>query len=183
MTTTEPRRRGISIYRAADAPDLQDTDLMSSPAMDDDTRAHFGEVIAAGAGAGATVKVLVRQDMDEGGFSLVYLWFKPHYPLPRHTHDTDCLYYVISGTAVMGSQTLRAGDSFFVPCDAPYQYSAGPEGVEVLEIRHGADRFDMKIPGAGAERWRAMLGATEANVDGWRAAGASPMFAANTAGG
>ena len=67
--------------------------------------------------------------------SLVHAWFGPGYRLPRHTHSADCLYYVISGSAVLGNHTLRAGDGFFVPANAPYQYDAGPEGVEVLEIR------------------------------------------------
>jgi PAS domain S-box-containing protein len=56
------------------------------------------------------------------------------------------MYYVISGEAHMGNQVLRAGDSFFVPADAPYVYTAGPDGVEVLEIRHNVAQFDMKIP-------------------------------------
>ena len=36
----------------------------------------------------------------------------------------------------MGNQVLRAGDSFFIPAEAPYVYTAGPDGVEILEIRH-----------------------------------------------
>jgi quercetin dioxygenase-like cupin family protein len=137
------QRKGITLFRAADAPNLEATDMMSVPQFPADfVRPESGrtEDIVSG----QTVKVLYRQSEEEGGFSLVYAWFKPHFPLPRHSHSADCLYYVIAGSAVMGNQTLKAGDGFFVPSGAPYQYSAGPEGVEVLEFRH-ARSFDMQI--------------------------------------
>lgn len=137
------QRKGITLFRAADAPGLETTDMMSVPQFPPDfVRPETGrtEDIVAG----QTVKVLFRQPEEEGGFSLVYAWFKPHFPLPRHSHSADCLYYVVSGSAVMGSQTLQAGDGFFVPSGAPYQYAAGPDGVEVLEFRH-ARSFDMQI--------------------------------------
>ena len=107
------------------------------------------------------------------------MWFKANYPLPRHSHDVDCMYYVISGSAVMGAQVLGPGDGFFVPSDAPYQYTAGPDGVEVLEIRRGVDHFDMQIPDHGAERWLAMAEATRANSDDWQQVPTSPTFVAN----
>jgi mannose-6-phosphate isomerase-like protein (cupin superfamily) len=175
MTTTR-HKRGISIFRAADAPDLVATDFMSAPTMSPDAREGLTRFSTAGGVEGGVVKVLAR---DAGGFSLVHVWFKANYPLPRHSHDADCMYYVISGSAVMGNQTLRPGDAFFVPADAPYQYNAGPEGVEVLEVRHGAERFDMKIPDATPERWQAMADAVSANRDGWAQTPVSPTFAAN----
>lgn len=181
MAANSNGHRGITIYRAADAVDLMATDFMAAPTMSEETRVSLGEAVAAGSGTGASVKVLLRQSDDEGGFSLLHIWFKADYPLPRHSHDADCLYYVISGSAVMGSQTLRAGDSFFVPADAPYVYSAGPDGVEVLEIRHGVARFDMKIPDASPQRWQAMVETTRANREQWVAATTSPTFSANQA--
>ncbi len=51
-----------------------------------------------------------------------------------HSHDVDCFYYVVAGEAHLGNRVVVAGDGFFVPADAPYAYSAGPEGVEVLEF-------------------------------------------------
>jgi len=177
MAVTE-RRQGISIFRAAEATDLMATDFMSAPEMSQAAREGLGGAVGAGAATGAEVKVLAR---DAGGFSLVHVWFKANYPLPRHSHDADCMYYVISGSAVMGNQTLRAGDAFFVPGDAPYQYNAGPEGVEVLEVRHGVARFDMKIPDASPQRWKAMVDTVEANRAGWAELSVSPTFAANGA--
>jgi quercetin dioxygenase-like cupin family protein len=175
MAVTE-RRQGISIFRAAEATDLMETGFMSAPTMSAETREALTGTIIAGSADGAAVKVLAR---DAGAFSLVHVWFKPNYPLPRHSHDSDCMYYVISGAAVMGNQTLRPGDAFFVPADAPYQYNAGPEGVEILEVRHGVSKFDMKIPDASPQRWEAMVDAVEANRAHWADLPVSPTFAAN----
>src|SRR4051795_4058068 len=174
-------RRGIKIFRATEAVDLYQTDFMAPPTMSDEARAGLGEVIAAGAATGADVKVLNRSTPDSGGFSLVHCWFKAEYPLPRHSHDVDCMYYVISGEAHMGNQVLRAGDSFFIPADAPYGYTPGAEGVEILEIRKDCDRFDMEIPDVGAARWQAMAETSEAHRERWTAERTSPTFAANQA--
>ncbi len=175
MTTTQ-HKRGITIHRAADAPNLEATDFMTAPTMSPEARDGLSEALRAGIVEGGVVKVLAR---EPGGFSLVHVWFKANYPLPRHSHDADCMYYVISGSAVMGNQVLRAGDAFFVPADAPYQYNAGPDGVEVLEVRHGTAQFDMKIPDASPERWKAMAEAITANRDRWAGETVSPTFAAN----
>ena len=94
---------------------------------------------------GTDVRVVVRQKPEEGGFSILRVWFKADYPVLRHTHDADCLYYIVSGSAILGSQTLRPGDGFFIPAGAPYGYDAGPEGVELLEIRHSVWQFDIHM--------------------------------------
>src|SRR3546814_11989990 len=67
--------------------------------------------------------------------SLTYVWFKSDYLLPRHSHDTDCLYYVMAGELLIGRQVLRKGDGMFIPAGAGYAYQAGAKGVEVLEFR------------------------------------------------
>jgi quercetin dioxygenase-like cupin family protein len=176
---TKRRQRGITIYRASEGVPLQETDFMSAPEMSPGAGAGFGGALTAGLGAGGMVDVVVRQDEAEGGFSLVRLWFKANYPLVRHTHDADCLYYVLSGTAVMGNQTLHTGDSFFVPANAPYRYNAGPEGVEILEIRHGVEQFNMVIPDEPESRWQAMAEAAASNRDAWEAMTENPTLAAN----
>ena len=174
MALTE-QRRGITILRAADAPDLSDTDFMPVDETSTDVPLAVTEMLAAGAVAGAELKLLAR---DAGGFSLVYAWFKADYPLPRHSHNVDCLYYVISGSAVMGNVTLRAGDSFFVPAEAPYQYTAGPDGVEILEIRHGSHALNIKLS-ESPERWGKMVEAFRGNRQRWEETTISPTFAAN----
>ena len=95
----------------------------------------LGRMIEAGALDGAEFTMLCNLP----GFTLMHAWFKKDYPLPLHSHSADCLYYVVSGTARLGTEELSVGDSFFVPADTPYTYRAGPEGVEVLEFRHTLD--------------------------------------------
>jgi hypothetical protein len=180
METDGASKRGISLFRAKDAVNLNETDLMSAPEMSPETSAAMQDSFAAGYEAGAQAKVLLRQRQADGGFSLVALWLKPDFPLPRHTHDIGCLYYVLSGSAIMGRQTLRAGDGFFVPRDAPYQYSAGPDGVEVLEIRHGVEHFDVKIPNARPEIMHAMTELARSRRDEWEQMDISPTMAANS---
>jgi hypothetical protein len=84
--------------------------------------------------------------------SLLYLWFKSHYVLPFHSHDTDCLYYVLSGELRMGSHVLRKGDGIFIPRETAYGYEAGPDGVEVLEFRN-AKRFNLFFGNNPESRW------------------------------
>lgn len=176
MTTTG-RRQGVKIYRGKDSPSLADTDFMYTAPMSDETKAGATAALSNGASLGAQLRVLLRQTSDEGGFSLIHIWFKPNYPLLRHTHDVDCLYYVISGSAIMGSQTLRAGDSFFVPADAPYLYTAGPTGVEVLEIRHGVDQFAINISDATPDQWQGLADSFGAHQAEWAKLDVAPTFA------
>jgi|HubBroStandDraft_1064217.scaffolds.fasta_scaffold63517_2 hypothetical protein len=175
MAEVSSKRSGVRIYRVADAPDLTQTDFGEKNDFGD--HPELQDVARALAGAATTAsRLLVRQTPDEGGFSLVYLFFKPNFPLFRHKHESDCLYIVISGSALMGNQTLRAGDSFFVPAWAPYSYTAGPEGIEVLEIRHNVDSFTTIFasnpPGALAEAEAAI----EANTDTWRQITVGPLL-------
>jgi hypothetical protein len=124
--------RGLHIFRRADAVDLAATTVMSRPVMDPKPdRSVLAEV---GTSSGYVNQVLFG-DPETAGPSLIRLWYAPRYALPRHFHDVDCLYYVVTGEAHLGNQVLVAGDGFFVPAGAPYAYAAGPDGVEVLEFR------------------------------------------------
>ena len=175
-------RKGLTIYRAADAPRLEETDLMAPMTVSAATVTDMTETMAeAGAWAQSDqeVRVLVRQSADEGGFSLTHAWFKADYVLPRHSHSGDCMYYVVSGELSMGAQTLRAGDAFFLPSDAPYAYQAGPDGVEVLEIRRGLSSFDMQVPDGQRNRFEALAAAAIANGERWQVEEVSPTMAAN----
>ena len=114
---------------------------------------------------GHVVKVLFRQGGDDG-MSLVWSWFGPEYVLPRHSHDADCLYYVVAGEARLGNRTVPAGGGFFVPSGAPYAYAAGPEGVQVLEFRN-VSSFDMQIT-ESLPRWDRIVETVRANSDTWK---------------
>lgn len=160
------KRKGIRIFRAQGAPGLFESGIMSAPIMDPDDQAELAEDgPRANAVSGTHDAVLYRGEGDSG-FSLVRAWFGPHFVLPRHTHDGDCLYYVEKGSLTMGSQTLEAGDGFFVPDGAPYAYEAGPDGVVVLEFRMRTS-FGMVIPGGQVDRLRRMAAAAEEHGERW----------------
>jgi mannose-6-phosphate isomerase-like protein (cupin superfamily) len=132
-------KQKFQVFRAVDAPNLEKTEFQSMSPLTPAESDGFGRMIEAGAVDGSEVRVLVSIP----GFSLVHLWFKRDYPLPLHSHDVDCFYYIIAGSLKLGTENLGPRDSFFVPAEAPYTYRAGPEGVEVLEIRQ-VDHWNFK---------------------------------------
>jgi quercetin dioxygenase-like cupin family protein len=136
---TKPRRRGIKLFDATDATELFASGIMSMPVA---TPAADEQMMEWGLSHGHVVKTLFQD--GENGPCLVWSWFGPGYTLPRHSHSADCLYYVVKGEAHLGNQVVKAGSGFFVPADAPYAYTAGPDGIEILEFR-STSPFDMKI--------------------------------------
>jgi quercetin dioxygenase-like cupin family protein len=157
-------RRGLRVFRRADAVDLADTTMMSRPVMDPKPDR---EVLAAvGSPAGYLNKVLFG-NRDDSGMSLIRLWYAPHYALPRHSHDVDCLYYVVAGEAHLGNQVVAAGDGFFVPAGAPYAYTAGPDGVEVLEFR-AVNSFAIHVT-ESLGRWDQLAETARERHDEWAA--------------
>jgi quercetin dioxygenase-like cupin family protein len=168
MTTpdTEPqakgKRRGIVLYGPDNATPLYDTGMMSMPTM---TPAPTDQQLMDWAlSNGHVVKTLFEQK-EANGMSLVWSWFAPGYTLPRHSHSADCLYYVLKGEIRLGNRTVAAGSGFFVPEDAPYAYSAGDDGVEVLEFR-GVSFFDMKIT-ESLPRWEQIAAGARESNDAW----------------
>jgi quercetin dioxygenase-like cupin family protein len=160
---TPAQARTITFFAADDAP-LLDDETMSAPDIPDQVVATLNLLQWV---AGSTTRLLFKGDGHEG-FSLVYAKFLPGFRLPRHSHSADCLYYVLSGEARMGSRVIRSGDGFFVRADQPYAYEAGPDGVEVLEFRL-ATSFDMKVYDRTVERWKPIVDAAEANHGRWAA--------------
>ena len=77
------------------------------------------------------------------------------------------MYYVTKGELRMGSQVVTEGEGFFVPDGAPYAYTAGPEGVEILEFR-AKSTFDMKIT-ESLPRWAQIIEGVRAHRDEWTA--------------
>lgn len=154
--------RGLQIFRRSAGVDLDDTKMMGRPVMEPTPSREVFKAI--GATAGYVIKVLFG-DPDTPGMSLIRLWYAPDYALPRHSHDVDCLYYVISGEARMGNQVIPAGDGFFVPAGAPYAYAAGPDGVEVLEFR-GATSFGINVT-ESLGRWDQLADLARTHKDDW----------------
>lgn len=162
----------ISIFRAKDAPGLDEiitqVDYREGVEEANDVWSPWLD--------GTAAKVLFRE-AGERGCSIVYVWFGPHFILPRHSHSDDCAYLVISGEVRMGNQVLLPGDGFFVPSNAPYSYRAGPEGVEVIEFRpsHG-ERVEMFVLEDDESRWQHLNENAEAHREAWRST-TPPLFA------
>lgn len=123
-----------------------------------------GAVAAVGAGMleGTTVRLLFEMP----GLTLAHAWFKSGFPLPRHTHNVDCLYYILAGSLRLGTEELGRGDGFFVGADVPYAYVPGPDGVEVLEFR-GSNSFDIKMLADNPAFWAKAVEKVERSREGW----------------
>lgn len=168
---TEPRgqaaksaaKRKIEWFTAADAPELMDSGIMSPAAMNPEIR----QQIDFSTTSGGTCSRVLFGDPSSEGFSLVHIWFGENYPLPRHTHSADCLYYVLKGELRMGAKTVRAGDGMFIPAERPYTYRAGPGGVEVLEFR-AVSSFDMKTLDQDLAKWQAFAATGAAMQEVWK---------------
>jgi len=132
MADADENTAKFQIFRAKDAKKLMDEGCMSVEPFSQVARAGMDRLREVGYLEGDDVRVMVNMP----GFSITNVWFKPGYSLPLHSHDADCMYYIVAGTIRLGTEDLGPRDSFFVPCDVPYTYKIGPEGVELLEFRH-----------------------------------------------
>lgn len=166
MTTAAERTRSMQFFSADDAPSLDADGMMSMPEINPEIYQTYD---MSGLSDGQRVTVLYKGD-GPNAFSLVRVQFAPGFRLPRHSHSADCLYVVVRGEAHMGnSRVLKPGDGFFIEADAPYTYTAGPEGIELLEFRCSTS-FDMKIYDQTVQSWKPIMDAVAANHDRWVAA-------------
>jgi hypothetical protein len=153
----------MSIFRAKDIAVMhhEAAEMDTAP----DTAAEgLSRMFEAEMTSGAVVKRL----FDAPGFSLVYAWFKPKFPLYRHSHDKDCLYYIVSGSLRLGTEDLGPGDGFFLTADTPYTYAIGEEGLEILEFRKEGD-FNTRTMGGTKAYWDKAVAAITANRATWEA--------------
>jgi mannose-6-phosphate isomerase-like protein (cupin superfamily) len=163
MANIEQESAKFQIFRAADAAELMEAECMTIAPFTPIQRTGMDNAIAAGYLEGGEVKILTELP----GFGLTHVWFKPGYQLPLHSHDVDCMYYVISGSLKLGSEELGARDSFFVPAEVPYTYKPGPDGVEVLEIRQ-ANHFNFVNHARGKAWWDKAVSETSNHREGWK---------------
>ena len=164
-TDTMPQKNGntgFEIFRASQAPALSETSHMEIRDMSPELEANIIKAGEAGDANGQVVKTL----FSKPGFSLTYAWFKSGFPLPPHTHNADCLYYVVAGSLLLGNEELKAGDGFFVGADKVYSYTPGPDGVEVLEFRTSED-FDIKFLAKSASAWSKIIDKVAAKQGDW----------------
>ncbi len=162
----------FTIYRYEGAPTLAESACMTFAPFAEDIARRSAEAVAAGMDQGEHLRVL----FSAPGFSLTHVWFKKHYPLPLHSHDADCLYYIIAGSLRIGTETLGPRDGFFIPADMPYAYVPGPDGVELLEFRHKT-HFNFVNHAHGAAFWDKAKATAIANVEDWKTAARPPLNA------
>jgi mannose-6-phosphate isomerase-like protein (cupin superfamily) len=160
-------RAEFRIFRAADAIEA-DSEHVELVGLTDADGQGIAVASQAGLALGAIVKILFSDQAS--GLSITYAWLKSHYALPRHSHDADCAYLVLSGEARLGSETLTTGDGFIVPAGHHYQYAAGPAGVEVIEFRPAAT-YNMRFSGNGERFWSRVAEISEKNREAWCAEG------------
>lgn len=162
MTPTTPATPRFAIFHGRDSTDFEESGIMST-VMPTPTEIE-GSVAAVEAGmmAGTTVRLLFSMP----GLSLTHAWFKSGFPLPRHSHNVDCLYFILAGSLRLGTETLGAGDGFFVGADVPYAYVPGEEGVEVLEYR-GSNSFDIRLLANNPAYWAKAVESVTAKRDDW----------------
>jgi len=159
------KARKMQIFRAAEAPELMEADIMGLEPYTELQSAGVKQLVDAGYLEGGETRVLINLP----GFSLVKAWFKKDYPLVLHSHDSDCLYYIVAGSLRLGSETLGAGDGFFIEADVPYTYTPGPEGVEVLEFRH-ANHFNFVNLAKTGSFYNRAAQTIRDNLEDWRQA-------------
>jgi hypothetical protein len=139
-TKRDQERPGFAVFRARDGVAYEEGGPMYMAEVSPVVAENFPKLTAAGYDDGHQVKLLFAAP----GMSLTHVWFKSGFPLPRHSHSADCVYYVVAGSLQIGSEQLGPGDGFFIGADAPYAYVPGEHGVEVLEFRT-SDRFDIRM--------------------------------------
>ncbi|MFV0523138.1 MAG: cupin domain-containing protein [Acidimicrobiales bacterium] len=159
--TEQPSR--FQIFRAGTAPTLEQTDVLRYEGLTDGVREGLGQLVEAGIGEGSFAKILVNVP----GFSLAYAWHKSGYPLPLHSHDSDCCYVIIAGELQVGDEVLGQGDGMFVPADTPYTFTTGSDGVEFLEYRH-ASSWNIVFKYRNAESWTKAADQARARREDWR---------------
>ncbi len=158
-----PGKRKITWYDEGDAKELMASGAMTPTVLSPEVIGVLMKGSKLHLGNGSRV---LYQDPENNGFSIVHAWFGENFPLPRHTHSGDCMYYVLKGELRMGAKTVKAGSGFFVPSDRPYTYRAGAGGVEVLEFRQ-VSSFDMITLDQDAAKWESFVAIGEEMGEAW----------------
>jgi hypothetical protein len=152
MAEAKADRPPFEIFRAREACDYAEGGPMEVAPPTDVESAGMMKLMENGFMEGGQVKLLYSRP----GMSLTYCWFKSGYPLPLHSHNADCLYFIVSGSLKIGTEELGPGDGFFLGTDVPYAYVPGPDGVEVMEFRT-SDKFDFKSLAKSESYWDKQL--------------------------
>ncbi|GAC1571981.1 MAG: hypothetical protein NVS3B5_00560 [Sphingomicrobium sp.] len=150
------------IFRNADAVDMRESGRVSYSNLDAQRQLALRQIQDAGGEEGSETEHIFAG----GGMSLGRVWFKSGFPLILHSHDSNCLYYITAGSLRLGTNTLGVGDGFFVPADVPYTYTAGDEGVELLEFRN-AEGYDFKLASRSSKYYEQIAQVLTSRVHIW----------------
>jgi hypothetical protein len=156
-----PPKAGFRIFRRTGA-GLGETGHMKTVGLDESMLGNLKRLQETQGPDAAETRYL----FGGNGMSLCSVWFRSGYPVVLHSHDADCLYYIVAGAIRLGTETLEAGDGFFVPTDVPYTYTAGLEGVELLEFRT-AEEFDISFTSRNANYWEKTFANIAGRRDAW----------------
>ena len=157
----QPRK--FQIFRAATAPTLEQSKVLRWEGITPEIDQGLKESVNAGIAEGSFAKILINIP----GFSIAYAWHKSNYPLPLHSHDTDCCYLVIAGEMTVGNETLGKGDGLFVPAETGYTFFTGPDGVEFVEFRH-ANSWNIVFKSKSPATWAKIADKASAKREAWR---------------
>jgi mannose-6-phosphate isomerase-like protein (cupin superfamily) len=144
--------RRFKIYRGADAPPVMERARSAPGTTPKPLPAAVAEGMERLNEAGWQNGVVTRVVVSMPHLQIIQLWYKSGFPLPLHSHDSDCFYLIIGGSARLGTETLRAGDGVFIPADVPYTFTPGGDGVEMIEVRT-QDWFDTDFRTTKPDYW------------------------------
>jgi mannose-6-phosphate isomerase-like protein (cupin superfamily) len=132
----------MQIYRAKDCRRMTDEEGTVSD-MPESAMVGLGRMAEAGMTDGYVIKVL----FDAPGFALHYAWFKPNYPVARHSHSVDALYYIVSGSLKMarGRRWLLALGRHALHLYRRSRGSRGPGIPPHLRFHHGGTGRDQGL--------------------------------------
>lgn len=150
------------IFRNADAVDMRESGRVTYSNLDAERELALRQIQDAGGEEGSETEHI----FSAGGMSLGRVWFKSGFPLILHSHDSNCLYYITAGSLRLGTNVLGVGDGFFVPADVPYAYTAGDEGVELLEFRN-AEGYDFKLASRSSKYYQRIAQVLTSRVPIW----------------
>jgi hypothetical protein len=168
-SSTNKQPSPFEIFRAREAADHDENHTMYAGESTKVEQAGMAALAEAGLLEGSHLRLLYSRP----GLSLTYVWFKSGYALPLHSHNADCLYFIVGGSLAIGSEELGPGDGFFLASDIPYAYVPGENGVEVLEFRT-SDHFDFQPRAKNADYWERMAAKMRAARTEWLTQGKAP---------
>lgn len=161
-----PARKRMTLFRAGKGIPL-DHETMPFEGVDAATMAGLGRIMALGPkAADASHTTILFRSADEPGVSLSHAWFKTGFISPRHSHNADCIYYILAGEARFGSARLGPGDGIYIPAEQAYVLEVGDEGCELLEFRNAA-QFNIHFKGNGEGHWKRVVQSYAGHMPQW----------------